>query len=480
MRPTLRGLVTATALAVCALAANAQTSPDEGWPAGERVMTKYKAGNYAEVIAQAPDALRGEPWNHELRLAYANSLTWSNREWPAAEQYRMLLDTEVGVDARLGLANALAWSGRMKESLPHYRLLFATKHAGEAKQGYANALRWMGRDDLAIPIYEELRATYPDQEIGKEGLFYSRRAVRPRTTLGIAYNHDNTEMNRSEPILSQSWRMADNSILFGIEASDGHDWFAIPAGSGGYPRREYGLRFEALAIPLEPRLFVSRQEQPDETVAPFARAELPGRTFGEVRLTLADWPLYVHAGRVNWGKLGFTPGAQLAGLEADRYGFEVKYQTEWGEVRAFANHFRIFQGSGPEALKYDADNTVNNGDLRLVTRWRPWTREIKPFFGVHLRYSDHTDPLYWSPKKYALGYLGLEGEWESRDWNLSTAVQGGFKLAGEANTAWLVSVGGKRWLNEDWAVGFNAFAQSGTRTTNYRAQGAGVTIEKLW
>jgi len=62
-----------------------------------------------------------------------------------------------------------------------------------------------------------------------------------------------------------------------------------------------------------------------------------------------------------------------------------------------------------------------------------------------------------------------------------TAIgQVGIKLAGEAST----SVGGalitKHWLGEDWAVGLNAYAQSGSRESKYRAQGVTLFVDKLW
>ena len=55
-----------------------------------------------------------------------------------------------------------------------------------------------------------------------------------------------------------------------------------------------------------------------------------------------------------------------------------------------------------------------------------------------------------------------------------------FKLAGDASTAYIASIAAKRWLNDDWAIGMTAFTQGGTRTANYRANGASITVEKLW
>jgi len=482
MRRLKRGLAAAIALSLCAFAAQAQSpSADTGWPAGEALMSQYRAGNLAAVIQGAPATLAAEPWNHELRLAYANALTWSGREWQAVAEYEMLLGTELEIDGRLGLANALAWTGRMSDSIPHYQRLLEGKHAGEAKQGLANAYLWMKREDLAYPLFTQLRATYPDKEVGKEGLYYTLRAIRPRTTLGYAYSHDNQPMSRGEPFVSHSWRMFDNSLILGVGYSGSRDWFDNTPGLS-YERREWYVRAEAVAVPLAPRVTVSRVDELDteEAGALFRLNPVPARTFGELRLTLTDWPLYVNVGRIDWGKQSFTGRAQAYGLVADRFGLEGSYQVAWGEIRAFANRFKVSQGDVPVALTRESDNTVDNADVKLYTRWRPWGREIKPFVGAHFRYSDHTDPFYWSPKKYALGYAGFEFAYEDRYYTVAGLLQGGFKLAGDAATAWSASISAKRWLNDDWAVGVAAYALGGTRTANYRAHGVSATVEKLW
>src|SRR6188474_2780176 len=129
----LRATVAAIGLTLLNPAAIAQAPDDEGWPVGEIVLGKYNAGKYTEVIAEAPAALAAEPWNAELRLAFANSLQWSGREWEALAHYRLLLDTDLAVEGRMGLANGLSWSGRMREAVPHYKELVYGPKAGEAK-----------------------------------------------------------------------------------------------------------------------------------------------------------------------------------------------------------------------------------------------------------------------------------------------------------------------------------------------------------
>ena len=449
----LRAGLAAIGLAVLSLGAIAQSSDDEGWPAGERVLGKYRAGHYAEVIAEGPAALDSEPWNAQLRLALANSLLWAGREWPAIEHYQQLLDNDYGVEARLNMANALAWSGRMLEAIPHYKMLLAGPKAGEAKLGLANAYRWMDRPDLALPLYRELRAEHPMEDVGEEGLVYALRSVRPRTTVGFGYSHDNTPYTRREALASHTFRTNDNTLIWGVDANGGREHDEVRE----LTRREYGFRFEAVDWFLAPRVAVSRETEPQE------------RWFGDARLQVAPWPLYVNAGRINWGRLAFTANALERGLTANRYGAEGRYQLGAGELRGFANYFDVSDG-----------NTVVNADVRLTSRWRPWGREIKPFIGMHVRFSDRTDPDYWSPRRYGLGYVGLEGEWERRDWTVNLIGQVGVKLFGEASAAWGAALVAKRWLADDWAVGVNAYAQTGTRTSAYRAYGATFLIEKLW
>src|SRR5258706_9920094 len=449
----LRASVAAIGLSLINLTAIAQAPADEGWPAGERVIGKYKAGKYAEVIAEGPAALESEPWNAELRLALANALLWSGQEWPAIEHYRLLLDGDFAAEARLNMANGLAWSGRMAEAVPHYQMLLAGPKADEAKLGLAHAWRWMGRPDLSLPLYQQLRAAYPNQDIGEEGLLFASRELRAKTTAGFGYLHDNTPTTRREPMVSHTFRARDNTLIFGIEGSGGEDWNDATRLS----RREYGLRFEAAGWWLAPRLAASRETEPR------------GPTFGEARLEVATWPLHANFGRVNWGKLSFTVPALDLGLSADRYGVEGKYQLGAGEGRGFANHFSISDG-----------NRIENGDMRLTSRWRPWGRELKPFAGVAWRFSDHTDPAYWSPRRYGLGYVRLEGEWASRNWSINATAQVGVKLLGEASTSWAGSLIAKRWIADAWAIGINAFAQSGTRESKYRADGVTLFVDKLW
>jgi tetratricopeptide (TPR) repeat protein len=458
----LRVLAAAIGLTL-SVATVAQSPADEGWPASERILGKFRDGKYAEVIAEAPQALRAEPWHSELRLAYATSLLWNGSEAQAAREYAALVDTDVGVEARLGLANALAWSGNTPAALPQYRRLLGSAKSDEAKLGLANALRLSGREDLALPLYRELRAAHPNDDIGKEGLFYAERSVRGRTAFGASFTKDSTPTQRFEPVVSHEWRDPSRAWIFGVEASGGRDW-RYPA---KLTREEYALRIEALGLPLAPRVSVSQQVEPRS------------HTFGELRLRAGDWPMYVSAGHINWGKLSFTLQALEQGLTADRVGVEGAFPTALGEVRGYANHYRISD-----------DNRIDNGDARLTLRWRPLGAQVKPFVGVDWRYSRRADPDYWSPRRFVLGYGGVEAAWSERHWTFGALAQVGFKIAGDASTSLAGFLSAKRWLRgqaprgqdppSDWAIGITAFTQTGTREATYRARGATLTLEKLW
>jgi hypothetical protein len=279
--------------------------------------------------------------------------------------------------------------------------------------------------------------------------------LRPHTTLGDIYNRDNTPTRRNEPYLTQTWRDSSGAYIFGLSANVGHDW--NPTLGRDLERREYGLQVENVDWAIPSRLAISRQEEPN------------GLTFGELRLGSPTGPLYVAGGRENWGKLSFTVPALDKGLTANHGELGGRYQIAPGELRGFFNYWDISDG-----------NHVENAEVRLTSRWCPFGQEIRPYIGVHWRGADRTTPDYWSPRTYTLGFGGVEWDYQRRYWSLYGLAQAGFKIAGEASTAWSVALGGKRWIGADWAVGANVYSLSGTRQVNYRAEGGTVTLEKLW
>lgn len=436
--------------------ARAADAEDEDWPLSERLLERFAAGRYSEVAAIGLRLLEEEPDNEELRFAVADSLLWSGNAWPATAHYEALLASEspeIAGPVRLRLAHSQAWTGRMADAIPHYKTQLDGKLENESRLGLANALRWQGRQDLALPHYKKAILNQPNEEEALNGALYSERALRPRTQLGASLTKDNSPMQRQEMTLAHTWRNEAGSRIFTVESSTGREWDPELQ----LHQRETTFRVEDLGLQLAPRLDLTQQSTPK------------GQTFAHLRLRLNESPLYVNAGRVNWGKSVFNVHGLNDNLTANRFGLEGKQPTAAGELRGFINHFSIADS-----------NRIDNGDLRLTPWWRPWGAEIRPYTGVTWRYSARHDERYWSPKTYAAGYFGLEGEWERRSWSFFAFGHVGFRLAGEAAT---YSAGGftaKRWLDRDWSVALGAWAQSNAQGESYASHGLTLTLEKLW
>lgn len=453
MAVPFRPLALAGLLLLAFQAHAAPTTEDTDWPLSSRLIDSFSAGDYARVIAESPRVLQNEPHNNELRLAYANSLLWTGSTWSAATQFRQLLGSEQDGEARLGLANALAWSGRMAESVPYYESLLDGPQAKEARLGLANAQRWRGRPDLALPYYRQAVVESPDDPEATTGLLYAERELRPRTVIGMERDHDNTPMDRRDVTISHTWRDSSMSRIFSVAQTFGKDW--IPGLSEN--QRDLTVRVEDLGMFLAPRLELSHQDTPTSD------------TYGQLRLKLADTPFYANFGRVNWGKTEFNMNALNNRLSAKLAGLEGKLPTVVGEFQGFVNYYDISDS-----------NHVVYSDIRLTPWWRPYGSGFRPYVGVSSRNAGRQVPDYWSPTTYAVAYVGAEVEWESANWNISTFVSVGTKLAGEASTYWSAGLTAKRWIGRDWAIGANIWGQDNGRTDSYRSYGMGLQLEKLW
>lgn len=437
-------------------AARAEPTEDEDWPLADRLLDRFAAGRYEDVVRLAPGVLAQEPRNDELRRALADSLLWTGHAWAASGQYLALIETgspEMAAGGRLRLADALAWTGRMPQSLPYYTAQLDGPDANQARLGRANAERWMGRHDLALPDYRKALAARPDDEAAQLGALYSDRELRPRTELVAGIVRDNTPMRRDEALLRHTWRNDAGTRIYAVDTNADRD-----EGSGvSLRQRETGFHVEDLALPLAPRLDLADQGAPDR------------RLFGQLRLQVAEAPLYVNYGMVNWGKLVFNAPALKEGLIAHRAGLEGKLPTAAGEFRGFIDRYTVSDG-----------NRVDNADVRLTPWWRPWGPDIRPYAGIAWRSADRSVADYWSPRRYGVGYAGLEGEWQRRDWSFFAFGHVGVPLSGEAANYWGTGLSAKRWLSGDWAVAATAWAQSNARGANYRAHGLNFTLEKLW
>ncbi len=455
MRPTL--CLLASLLACGPLLAQAQPSADDGWPESDRLLATYARDRDPRPLwRRAPALLREDPTHDDLRTALADSYLAAGHTWDAAIEYQYLVDhgaAAVKPHARLYLAHALSWTGRMPRAEPHYQALLDGPLAPDSRLGLANALRWQGRQDLAMPHYRQSVIEQPHNPVATDGALFSERALRARTVVGFTVLKDNSPMRRQELQWLHQWRNEGGYRIFSVEGVGARD--ENPALHR--PQRELTVRAEDLNLPGAPRVELTQQTLPRSS------------TFGQLRLRASDSPLYVNIGRVNWGKMAFNVHALDEGLTAQRIGLEGKYPSALGEWRGYANRFGISDG-----------NRVDNGDIRLTPWWRPWGSEVRFYAGTAWRRSARNDPRYWSPNRYAAAYVGIEGEWERPGWSLLASGYLGTPLTNDAARYWAATLSAKKWLNRDWALGVNAWAQSNSQGAQYRSHGLGVLVEKLW
>lgn len=451
----LRTLLALMLAASTAVAAAEPPTEDPDWPLADRLLERYAAGRYAEVADEGPRLLVDEPEHVALRQAVANSLLWTGQAWAAAPHYRQLL-AEGAPDAAtnaFNLANALAWTSRTGEAARHYSALLDGPRARENRLALANAWRWHGRPDLALPHYQQTLAADPANADAQFGALLAERSLRPRTELAVGYQRDNAPTRQRETTLRHTWRNAAGNRIYSLGAAGGR----IRAQGIADGMQALSAHIEDHDLPLAPSLSLSRQVEPT------------AKTFAHLRLRLADAPVHLEVGRINWGKAAFNARAIDDGLSARHVGLEFVAPTPLGLASGALHRFAISD-----------DNQIDTGDLRFVPWARPLGQAVRPVIGVSGRYADRTDPRYWSPERYLAGYLGLEGELVAGDWSLAGYVQGSFRLAGEATTSWAAVLHGKRWLNRDWAVGARAALQNNAQGGAYRTHSVLATLERLW
>lgn len=451
-RPKLR-LLLLLFLSMAPMLGFAAPAEDQDWPLSSRIVDSFSAGDYARVINDAPRALAEEPYNNELRLAYANSLLWSGRAWASSDYFRALVGTSFDPQARLGLANSLAWTGRLAESLQHYEALLGGPSEKQARLGLANALRWLGRADLALTHYRRILRDEPANEQAARGVIYCERVLRPSTIVGAVRSHDSSPMDRQELQIAHSWRNSVQTRIYSIALAADRD--SIPTASAS--QNAVDFRVEDLALPFAPRLELSQQNLPAAI------------SFWNLRVKVAESPVYLHAGKVNWGKSAFNLSALESNLTADWIGADGKAQTFLGEFRGAVNHHSISDG-----------NRVSDADLRLTPWWRPYGPEVRPYAGISWRQSASRAGSYWTPLSYAAGYVGIEGEWETPDWYMTAFISTGARLAGEATSSWSGGVSVKRWLARDWAFSAQLSAQSSAGAGRYSGNTLSFQLEKQW
>ena len=390
----------------------------------------------------------------------------------AGELGLALLETErPDPELHLKIANSLAWSGQTRAAQMQYRALFDTAVDRQARVGLANTQRWGGRTDLAARGFQGVLDRYPDDADALEGLRLSRFDLAPRTTFSMEQTTDITPVERRGATLGHRWHSAEGDVRYEVRAVRFEDSveFLLPAGTGqptpitmmtAVDRQSVSASIDLLAHPLQPSLMVAVQQQPDDNVV-----------FGTGRIKLHEWPVWLRAGRLDWGHEALAPRAGDIGLVARHAGLEAQGEFGWGQLFGQLDHFSITDG-----------NSVSAAQLRWTPSWRPLGARWRPNLGLDFRQADQPTPLYWSP---AIGHgsanVGLSGDWSKGNWDLYGSAQYGVPLLEESGNSWSLSLGGRYRIAPDLAVSFNFWRMSSERdNAAYRARTANVQVEKVW
>ena len=392
-------------------------------PKVQHVFDLYQKEDYAGTANEGFPLLSEFPNDNQLRLIVANSLAWSTTRYQdAIEAYRPLLDTPDARDARLGLANVY---------------------------------RWSGRDDLALPLYKNVIEQDPENKDAHEGVILTERAMRPRTMISMGASSDTNSMQRQELTVSHRWRTPSGSGIFEIEAGGTND---TQLDLASY-QRNITLRYQGLDLPLAPTFDITEQTGPQQTI------------YGGVNLKITDDTQFI-ANRVNWGLLSFSTAAELANLSAYHVALATNKTGDLGNMRLRVDYFGVSDG-----------NSVVIGNLQYTPPWQPFGEYVKPFVGISTRDQSNYSPLYWSPMNggYGVYFVGMQAEWSNTVSSLSASAQIGSGLYGEGGFNWGVSLGGRTWINDDYAIGakLNKYA-GGQYGPSYTFTSALVTLERAW
>lgn len=401
--------------------ASKEESPPHS-PAAQRLLTRYYAGAYREVGQDGLLLIEQEPNNAELRFVVANSLAWSGYTGEALAQYAALQDSQYHDRALLGLAHVN---------------------------------RWTGRPDRAAAAYREVLRKEPANDDARNGLMLANRALRTSTGARLGHASNSNNASRVWSTLNHRWRDEPGSRIFELEAGvldeDKDDVHVV--------QRDLTFQYEDLDARFSPRLKISAQQSPKTSL------------FGSLALKLADAPVYLSAGRINWGKLAFDPRALRDGLTASQLGGEAGFRNPLGEFKMAYNAYRVSDG-----------NLVQEFNLRITPSRQPFgSPHIRAFTGVEARKARFFDPRYWSPEKGHYNvFAGIGADWSNEHWETYGAVQYGVPLTDDSGRSWSAGFGVKRWLGKNWAASFDLWAIDNPRNGGYKSNSATLWIERLW
>lgn len=386
----------------------------------------YLAGDHAAVGTQALELLKGGSFNPDdaLRLKIANSLAWTNRLPEAAKQYSLLIDGSEASAARLALANTY---------------------------------RWLARPDLSLPLYENLIDFDINNKDAKDGLDYADRELLPKTTFTLRQSSDSGEAKRATALVNHRWRDKSMLHVFEVELATNHDQLA--PSNLDIRQHDATLRYEGVALPLNPRVYLNLQNKPF------------GGAYAGAKLRIIDPSTHLTVEHLNWGVSALSARSLDARLSANHLGLETSVNLPVGDVFARASYYRISD-----------NNNLLTTSLRFVPAWRPLGQAFKPYVSIETRDVKFNTPDYWSPVVGSgSASLGMTAEWAEKDWFFYTAVQAGQRLYGEAGNSWSASLGAQRWVTRDVAVGVNLWGMSSVRDgARYKAHAGSIKLEKLW
>lgn len=399
-----------------------ETAPPKRTPEQQRVIELNAAGNYQAIANEGVPKGVGDKPDEELQLIFANSL---------------------------------AWTGNPRAAVAAYKVLSSGVYANEAMVGTANVERWSGRDDLALPMYEKVLQRDPGNADAREGAELASRELSPRTSLSFGSASDSSDMQRQSATVKHRWRGANGSTIMEVETGTVDD--ALPARK--VSQQDITLRYQDLALVLKPSIELSVPSGSGQTL--YASVKIQ---FDEDRET-------VEVGRVNWGKLVTNANALVANLSASHIGLSATRNFAPGSVLGRIDYYDISD-----------NNSIVSGRLQFNSAWRPLGSHVRPFASLESRRAKFNTLNYWSPEQGSTSlYGGLLAEWGVAEWNIYSSAQYGVGLSGEAGNGWSVAGGGKRWVTNDLALSMNLWSMSTWRdNSNYRAQSATVTLEKLW
>jgi hypothetical protein len=360
-------------------------------------------------------------------------------------------------DLRLHMARSLSWTGHEPEARAQYEALADGPSRGAALLALANSWRWGGRPDLSLPLYRSVPSRSEWAGDARDGLELAGRELNRRTTFQVNLAADNQDMRILARSINHRWRDSTLRHAFEFEI-DTRQQRATPA-EPDFLQSDLTLRYEGVALPFDPRLWVTLQNKP------FAAA------YGGLKIKLIEPATQLTLARLSWGNEAFSAKAMQAGLSAGQIGLETRLAGSPGVLDLKANFYAISDR-----------NHVLNGQARYTPAWRPLGPSIRPYVAIDTHDVKFNTPDYWAPDEGSgtLG-LGAAGDWGNKDLMLYASGQFGRRLYGDAGHSWSLGGGLQHWFAPEVALSFNLWTLSSRRdAARYRAYSGALRLDVYW